>query len=83
MTNICHAYLKTGDPEHGQEDNTSEFYLKHWLEVCVNSTLILVFKGFLLMHSFSYNYLQINQCQKFLKGKIHGDWADIQYLGKT
>lgn len=37
MTNICHAYLKTGDPEHGQEDNTSEFYLKHWLEVCVNS----------------------------------------------
>ena len=69
-------HLKTGNLGHGQKDNVSECYLKHCLKLSVNSTVIFVLKRFTLKYYFFFQ-LPLNECQKLLKGRIHGDWADI------
>lgn len=79
-----HIYLKTGDLEHSQEDNTSVHYLKHCLEVCVNTTVIWFLKDLYKNTNFS-SRSPSNQCQKFLKGGFMETGLDIprQDLTKT
>lgn len=50
MTSTSHVHLKTGDLEHGQEDNVSECYLKLCLKLWLDSIVILVFKIFTLKY---------------------------------